>query len=161
MYAKDAMTGLRLMNQIMDPATRPTVLQREPPPPEQVPQTQVATSEQRSSRVRPDIPLRPRPAWTASCATFRSSKKSGSMSTRNAVRKAPGYRGNFEKRLAERDQKTLELFHQVEEVKRWAEGFMKVRAVWQFFEAERKGIQSASRDHTFHFGRQPRRTDSA
>src|SRR5215470_17460297 len=27
-YAKDAMTGLRLMNELMDPATRPTVLQQ-------------------------------------------------------------------------------------------------------------------------------------
>ena len=50
-----------------------------------------------------------------------------------------GYKGNFEKRLAERDPKALELFHKMEEVKQDAAQFMKVRAVWQFFEAERDG----------------------
>jgi 5-methyltetrahydrofolate--homocysteine methyltransferase len=71
-----------------------------------------------------------------------------------------GFRGNFEKALAEHDQKAVELFHQVEEVKRWASGFMKARAVWQFFEAEREGnsihLFAASGGHTFHFGRQAR-----
>ncbi|MGH9668124.1 MAG: vitamin B12 dependent-methionine synthase activation domain-containing protein, partial [Bryobacteraceae bacterium] len=41
--------------------------------------------------------------------------------------------------LREHDEKALALFHQMEEVKHWAAGFMKVRAVWQFFEAERAG----------------------
>ena len=48
-----------------------------------------------------------------------------------------GFKGNFEKLLADRDPKALELFHQVEDVKQEAAKFMKVRAVWQFFEAER------------------------
>ena len=50
-----------------------------------------------------------------------------------------GYKGNFEKDLAEHDAKALELFHNVEEVKQEAARFMKVKAVWQFFEAERDG----------------------
>jgi 5-methyltetrahydrofolate--homocysteine methyltransferase len=50
-----------------------------------------------------------------------------------------GFKGNFEKLLAERDGKALELYHSVEEVKQKAAKFMKVRAVWQFFEAERAG----------------------
>ena len=50
-----------------------------------------------------------------------------------------GFKGNFEKLLAERDAKALKLFHDVEEVKAEAARFMKVRAVWQFFEAERDG----------------------
>ena len=50
-----------------------------------------------------------------------------------------GYRGNFEKALAEREPGALELFTNVEEVKVEAAKFMKVRAVWQFFEAERQG----------------------
>ena len=48
-----------------------------------------------------------------------------------------GYRGNFEKALADREPGALELFNNVEEVKAEAAKFMKVRAVWQFFEAER------------------------
>ena len=50
-----------------------------------------------------------------------------------------GYKGNFEKALAEREAKALELFHQVEGLKQEAARFMKVKAVWQFFEAERDG----------------------
>jgi 5-methyltetrahydrofolate--homocysteine methyltransferase len=50
-----------------------------------------------------------------------------------------GYKGNFEKALAEHEEKALELYHNMEEVKQAAAGFMKVKAVWQFFEAERDG----------------------
>ena len=74
-----------------------------------------------------------------------------------------GFKGNFEKILAEGEPKALELFHEVEEVKHEAATFLKVRAVWQFFEAERDGnsiisSRPARRSplHTFHFGRQPR-----
>jgi 5-methyltetrahydrofolate--homocysteine methyltransferase len=50
-----------------------------------------------------------------------------------------GFRGDFEKQLAARDAKALELFESMEEVKKGAAEFMKVRAVWQFFEAEPEG----------------------
>jgi len=50
-----------------------------------------------------------------------------------------GYRGDFEKQLAARDPKAVELFAAMEEVKEEAAKFMKVRAVWQFFEAEAEG----------------------
>ena len=74
-----------------------------------------------------------------------------------------GYKGNFEKELAAREDKALELFHNMEEVKQEAARFMKVKAVWQFFEAERDGNDihlfspgGASPIHTFRFGRQRR-----
>jgi 5-methyltetrahydrofolate--homocysteine methyltransferase len=50
-----------------------------------------------------------------------------------------GYRGDFEKQLAAREPKAVELFNAMEEVKEEAATFMKVRAVWQFFEAEAQG----------------------
>ena len=50
-----------------------------------------------------------------------------------------GFRGNFEKALSERDPRALELFNNMEEVRREAATFMKISAVWQFFEAERNG----------------------
>jgi 5-methyltetrahydrofolate--homocysteine methyltransferase len=50
-----------------------------------------------------------------------------------------GFRGDFEKRFAERDPKAVELYESMEEVKNEAADFMKVRAVWQFFEAESEG----------------------
>ncbi|MGH7838906.1 MAG: vitamin B12 dependent-methionine synthase activation domain-containing protein [Candidatus Binataceae bacterium] len=55
----------------------------------------------------------------------------------------------------------MELFNNMEEVKREAARFMKIAAVWQFFEAERRGNSialfapgAASPLHTFHFQRQ-------
>ncbi len=48
-----------------------------------------------------------------------------------------GYKGRFENDLAGRDEKALALFDKVERVKEEAAPFMKVKAVWQFFEAER------------------------
>jgi len=50
-----------------------------------------------------------------------------------------GFRGDFEKRYAERDPKAIELFESMEEVKKEAAEFMKIRAVWQFFEVEVSG----------------------
>src|SRR3989441_134483 len=72
-----------------------------------------------------------------------------------------GFKGSFEKALAEHDPRALQLRDDMEEVKRDAARFMKVRAIWQFFEAERAGNsiqlfapgESASL-HTFHFQRQ-------
>jgi len=43
-----------------------------------------------------------------------------------------GYKGNFDKALAEHEPKALELFHNMEQVKREAARFMQVKAVWQF-----------------------------
>ncbi|MCX6621709.1 MAG: hypothetical protein NTY38_11670, partial [Acidobacteria bacterium] len=74
-----------------------------------------------------------------------------------------GFKGNFEKCLAERDPKALDLLNKMEDVKRVASGFMKIRAVWRYFEAARAGNSihlfeaGASKPiHTFRFGRQPK-----
>jgi 5-methyltetrahydrofolate--homocysteine methyltransferase len=50
-----------------------------------------------------------------------------------------GFRGDFERLLAARDEKAVELFESMEEVKAEASKWMKVRAVWQFYEAEAEG----------------------
>jgi 5-methyltetrahydrofolate--homocysteine methyltransferase len=72
-----------------------------------------------------------------------------------------GFRGNFEKALVDRNPQALELYNGVEEVKAEAAKFMKVRAVWQFFEAERQGNSialfapgAATPVHIFSFERQ-------
>jgi 5-methyltetrahydrofolate--homocysteine methyltransferase len=74
-----------------------------------------------------------------------------------------GFKGNFEKLLAERDPKALQLSQDMDKVKAVAAEFMKVRAVWRFFEAERDGNSihlfepgAQSPLHTFKFGRQPK-----
>ncbi len=166
-YAKDAMTGLHLMNQLSDPARREEVIKAhtsdgDAGAPEPAAATPPGVSEERSARVRVDVPI-PR-------ATYLDRK----------VRSVPdldeiwsyinpfmlygrhlGFKGHFEKALAGRDPRALELFHDMEEVKREARGFMKIGAVWQFFEAERAGNsielfapRARSPLHVFHFQRQ-------
>ncbi|HEY6390742.1 MAG TPA: homocysteine S-methyltransferase family protein, partial [Bryobacteraceae bacterium] len=61
-YAKDAMTGLRLLNEIMDPATREAVLASHifgemDASPAPSPESQVPNQESRSPKVRADIPI--------------------------------------------------------------------------------------------------------
>ena len=166
-YAKDAMTGLRLMNELMDPATRATVLQKNTGTGNGfgvATTVKVAeiTTVRRSPKVRADLPI------------------PGVQYLERKVRLVPdlrevwsyinpfmlfgrhmGFRGNFEQKLAERDAKAVELFAGMEEVKKEAAEFMKVRAVWQFFEAEAEGnalhlfAPGASEIlHTFQFPRQ-------
>src|SRR6266704_959082 len=61
-YAKDAMTGLKMLNEIMDPATREAVLRshifsdvQEPVYPPSQPE--ISTQESRSPKVRTNIPI--------------------------------------------------------------------------------------------------------
>src|SRR5438270_6155081 len=139
------MTGLRLMNEIMDPATREGVLAAhtftETGPgfegPERLP---VSVSDARSPKVRTDIPIPPAPYLDRKVRDVPHLAEVWShINPFMLYGRHLGYKGNFEKGLAERDPKALDLFHQVEEVKKWAAPFMKVRAVWQYFEAERDG----------------------
>ncbi len=167
-YAKDAMTGLRLMNELMDPARREAVLQSHQP--EAVTQETPALASpapagvRRSSKVRTDVPIQPAPYLERKVRDVPQLTEIWTyVNPQMLYGKHLGFRGSFEKRLSEHDQKAVELFHQVEEVKRWASEFMKVRAVWQFLEAERAGNSvhlfepgAASPVHTFQFGRQAR-----
>jgi 5-methyltetrahydrofolate--homocysteine methyltransferase len=144
LYAKDAMTGLALMNALTDPATRDSLLQRHlPAAPEQdstAAEPAVPQTERRSSKVRTDVPV---PAVPYLDRRVRTIPNLGELWTYinpfMLYGKNLGYKGNFEKRLADRDDKALELYHNVEEVKTWAADFIRPKAVWRFFEAERKG----------------------
>ena len=164
-YAKDAMTGLRLMNEIMDPAGRETVLQSHRPeaaaPPAPPAAQPLILGQGRSPKVRTDVPIPPAPYLDRKVRDVPQLTEIWTyINPQMLFGRHLGFRGNFERLLAERDQKALELLRQVEEVKRWASEFMKVRAVWQFFEAEREGnsihLFAPGGEHTFHFGRQAR-----
>ena len=166
-YAKDAMTGLRLMNELMDPATRDRVLHEHTASGNGFSvATTVRVAESpavtRSPKVRTDIPI-PKVAYL--------DKKVRLVPDLNEVwsyinpfmlyGRHMGFRGDFEKRFAEREAKAVELFQSMEEVKREAAGFMKPRAVWQFFEAEAAGEDlrlfapgGENAVHTFRFPRQ-------
>jgi 5-methyltetrahydrofolate--homocysteine methyltransferase len=168
-YAKDAMTGLRLLNEIMDPATREQVLASHifgegEPAPAPSPQPTAPSAEARSSKVRSDIPIPAAPYLDRRLRDVPNLAEVWSyINPFMLYGRHLGFKGNFEKVLAERDPKALKLFHDVEEVKLEAARFMKAKAAWQFFEAERDGNaihlfspSGLSPIHTFRFGRQPR-----
>jgi 5-methyltetrahydrofolate--homocysteine methyltransferase len=139
-YAKDAMTGLNLMNRLMDPAERASVEQENRPIEDAAAAdetVEVAESTTRSSRVRLDMPLHPIPYQERIVRDVPQLREIWSyINPQMLYVKHMGFKGNFERRLAERDPKALELNEIIEQVKDEAASFMKVRAVWRFFEAE-------------------------
>jgi 5-methyltetrahydrofolate--homocysteine methyltransferase len=169
-YAKDAMTGLSLMNRLMDPAERGATLAAHqashavaaPALVEEPAPCPIGT--RRSSKVRSDIAIPAAPYLDRKVRELPQLAELWSyINPYMLFGRHLGYKGNFEKALAEREEKALELYHNIEEVKQAAFGFMKPKAVWQFFEAERDGNgihlfapSGASPIHTFRFGRQRR-----
>jgi 5-methyltetrahydrofolate--homocysteine methyltransferase len=166
-YAKDAMSGLELMNRLMDPATRAGLVAghtygEEPPEPPCEPAAPV--TEGRSRKVRTDVAIPSAPYLDRKLRDVPHLAEVWSyINPHMLYGKHLGYKGNFEKHLAEHDSKALDLFHKMEDLKREAAEFMRVRAVWQFFEAERHGNAirlfapgAADPLHTFRFGRQSR-----
>ena len=171
LYAKDAMTGLRLMNEIMDPATRTAVLEAHRASDgafatEAVAAPAAPAAESRSSRVRTGIPIPAAPYLDRRVRSIRNLHEVWSyINPFMLYGRHLGFKGNFEEQLAARDPKALELHHQVEELKQDSAKWMTVRAVWQFFEAERAGnsihlfvpgADASGPLHTFRFGRQPK-----
>src|SRR5271155_123600 len=166
-YAKDAMTGLRLMNELSDPGTRARVLSEHTVTGNGV---SVATAVHvvempkvaRSPKVRTDLPI-PKVAYLDRKVRLVPdlSEVWSYINPFMLYGRHMGFRGDFEKRFAEREPKAVELFESMEEVKREAAEFMKPRVVWQFFEAEAEGEAmhlfapgAAEPVHTFRFPRQ-------
>jgi 5-methyltetrahydrofolate--homocysteine methyltransferase len=165
-YAKDAMTGLRLMNELMDPATRARVLSEHAISGNGVSVTTVKIAEKpqvtRSPKVRMDLPI-PKVGYLDRKVRLVPDLREvwSYVNPYMLYGRHMGYRGDFEKHLAAREAKAVELFNEMEEVKREAATFMKVRAVWQFFEAEAEGEAlhlfapgGAEPVHTWKFRRQ-------
>jgi len=168
-YAKDAMTGLDLMNRLMDPNERKSVLETNrfldgAGAPHAAAEAPATPAQVRSRKVRAEVPIPPAPYFDRKVRDVPHLAEVWSyINPYMLYGRHLGYKGNFEKALTEHDPKALELFHMVEELKQEASRFMKVKAVWQFFEAERDGnaihLFAPGADsplHTFHFGRQPR-----
>ncbi len=142
-YCKDAMTGLSIMNRLMDPAERDKVEQEH-----RRSDLPVATSAvievfpettTRSSRVRvlPPLPVPYPDRKVRDVPQLRELWEY--INPQMLYVRHLGFKTNFEKALAARDPKALELHNLVEDVKAEAAKFMKVKAVWQFFEAETEG----------------------
>ena len=88
-YAKDAMTGLSLMNRLMDPAERDAVLAghtfTEAPAHSGGCRRTAGAHDHaaKSAKYAPTFRSRPRPIWTAGYATFRTLPRSGATSIRS------------------------------------------------------------------------------
>jgi 5-methyltetrahydrofolate--homocysteine methyltransferase len=166
------MTGLSLMNRLMDPAERPAVLESHKAaeaaaveaPAEPLAPGPEGTPTRRSRKVRTDLPIPPAPYLERKVRDVPHLAELWSYINPNMLYgRHLGYRGKFEKGLAEHDPLALELYRGVEEVKQDAARFMRVRAVWQFFEAARDGNSihlyepgAVEPLDTFRFGRQRR-----
>ncbi len=166
-YAKDAMTGLRLLNEIMDPEIREAVLKAHVFSEAGVVAVEAADAPAiittlRSGKVRTDIPVPAAPYLDRKVRDVPQLAEVWSyINPFMLYGRHMGYKGNFEKAVLDREDKALELFHQMEEVRADVAQWLKVRVVWQFFEAERSGNSihlftpgAGSPLHTFDFGRQ-------
>ena len=161
------MTGLRLMNELSDPALRDAtiekhihvgtaVLDEEPPKPLE------PAGEERSPSIHVDYPIQPVAYLDRKVRTVPDLAEIWSyVNPYMLFGRHLGFRGSFEKALAGRDPRALELQAAVDEVKEECASYMKIGAVWQFFEAERRGNSIALFEpsanapvHTFHFQRQ-------
>jgi len=167
-YAKDAMTGLRLMNELMDPKMRSTLLQKHAASSGDGVSvtTTVAVKElapvTRSPKVRADLLIEGVGYLDRKVRLVPDLRDLWSyINPFMLYGRHMGYKGDFERHLAAREAKAVELFEAMEEVKEEAAKFMKVRAVWQFFAAEAEGerlhVFAAGADspaHTWNLKRQ-------
>jgi 5-methyltetrahydrofolate--homocysteine methyltransferase len=169
-YAKDAMTALRLMNQLMNPLEREALLEHHRPsaatdvePIAEAP-APPPTIHRRSAKVRTDVPIPPAPYLDRQLrAVTDLGELWNYINLFMLYGRHLGYKGNFETGLQEHDPKALALHRHMEEFKREAAQFLRPCAVWQFFEAEREGNAihlfapgESAPLHSFRFGRQAR-----
>jgi len=154
-YANDAMNGLDLLNRFMDCGSRAKLeaelLDRDLNIKPAAPQIIVDETEQRSSRISLAVPIPRVPdleRHIEEIGTSRSNYQEVSnldgvwsyINPQMLYGKHLGFRGRFVDALAAGDVKARELEEKIERVKdECRAGAMKVRAVWQFFEAEPDG----------------------
>ncbi|HEY3138057.1 MAG TPA: methionine synthase, partial [Blastocatellia bacterium] len=144
-YANDAMNGLDLLNRFMDSESRARLeadlLDRDlrvTAPAAQVPFDE---TEQRSSKISLDVPIPRVPDLDRHVEEIGDLDEIWSyINPQMLYGKHLGFRGRFADALASGDIKARELEAKIERVKdECRAGAMRVRAVWQFFEAEPDG----------------------
>jgi 5-methyltetrahydrofolate--homocysteine methyltransferase len=164
-YCKDAMTGLAIMNNLMDPAQRDKVVEAHKPvavavverEEEEFPET---TERSKRVRVLPPLPVPYPDRKVRDVPQLRELWEY--INPQMLYVRHLGFKSNFQRAYDARDPKALELYNVVEDVKAEAAKFMKVKAVWQFFDAVAEGNDiklsavsgQPSATHTFNFRRQ-------
>jgi 5-methyltetrahydrofolate--homocysteine methyltransferase len=144
-YANDAMNGLDILNRLMDPESRARLeadlldqdLGRIP----QAPVAAAVESEQRSSKVSLAVPIPPVPDLDRHVVEIGDLDEVWSyINPQMLYGRHMGLRGRFSDLIAAGDKRAVELEEKIERVKAECRaGAMKVRVVWQFFEAESEG----------------------
>jgi 5-methyltetrahydrofolate--homocysteine methyltransferase len=146
-YAKDAMSGLDILNRLMDAEARieleaglnaqdnSTVIQ--------MPLTSISESEHRSPKVSLDVPIPEVPDLERHILEIKDLDEIWSyINPQMLYGKHLGFRGRFKDLLAAGDKKAVELEEKIERVKEECRsGAMRVRVLWQFFEAQSAGNQ--------------------
>jgi 5-methyltetrahydrofolate--homocysteine methyltransferase len=144
-YANDAMNGLDILNRLMDPQSRArleselieTDLGAKPVPVS----IAVDESEQRSSRVALDVPIPDAPDLDRHLVEAEDLDEIWSyINPQMLYGRHMGLRGRFNELIAAGDRRAVELEEKIERVKEECRrGGMRVRGMWQFFEAESAG----------------------
>ncbi|MFY9571121.1 MAG: methionine synthase [Blastocatellia bacterium] len=143
-YANDAMNGLDILNRVMDPESRAKLeaglLERDLGVVPRV-SAPVSESEQRSSKVSLDIPIPAPPDLDRHVEEVRDLDEVWSyINPQMLYGRHMGLHGRFTDLLAAGDQRAVGLEEKIEKVKAECRaGAMRVRVVWQFFEAESGG----------------------
>ncbi|HJZ67138.1 MAG TPA: methionine synthase, partial [Blastocatellia bacterium] len=144
-YANDAMNGLDLLNRFMDSESRARLeaelLDRDLGMAAPAAQVLLDETAQRSSKVSLDVPVPPVPDLDRHVEEIRDLDEIWSyINPQMLYGKHLGFRGRFADALASGDIKARELEAKIERVKdECRAGAMRIRAVWQFFEAEPQG----------------------
>jgi 5-methyltetrahydrofolate--homocysteine methyltransferase len=144
-YANDAMSGLDILNRLMDPESRASLeaqlLEADLAATEPKPQTALVETDRRSSQISLDLPVPPAPDLDRHVLEARDLDEIWSyINPQMLYGRHMGLKGRFDDLIAAGDRRALELEEKIERVKEECRaGKMHVRAVWQFFEAEPEG----------------------
>ncbi len=166
-YAKDAMSGLALLDRALDPAARADLETEHAPVRDDARRDRreaASATAARSSRVRPDVPPLKCPYHARRSEDIPHLRELWQyINPAMLYSRHLGFKGNFKQALADRDEKALALHTAVEDTKAEAERYMKARAIWRFFDAQAQGnsiqLFEPSSDvllHEFSFPRQRR-----
>lgn len=144
-YAKDAMNGLDILNRLMDADSRAKLeadlLSQDLNAVQPAPQITIPESETRSAKVALDVKIPQAPDLERHVLEVADLDEVWSyINPQMLYGKHMGFRGRFKDLLEAGDQKAIELEEKIERVKEECRrGAMRVRVLWQFFEAEASG----------------------
>jgi 5-methyltetrahydrofolate--homocysteine methyltransferase len=169
LYCADAMKGLDVMNRLMDPAGRESLMAEAlapAPEPQAAPAAPPAEAAAvRSSKISLEVDPIPAPDGIRHCEPRIADLGPiwDLINPQMLYGKHLGLRGGFEKKLAEDDRTAISLQRTINDLQDRVAGWMRVGAVWRFFDATSEGntltLYEPGADealHSFTFPRQPK-----